>query len=53
MKLTSSMLKPAPVNVDILDGLIESLREARQQWRTLDRQGIRAVFSELQGQRRA
>ena len=51
MKLTGSTLKPSPVDVDILDGLIESLREARERWRTLDRRGIRAVFSELQGQR--
>ncbi len=51
MKPTSSTLKPSPVNVDILDGLIESLREARDRWRTLDRQGIRAVFRELQDQR--
>jgi len=49
VKPTGSTLKPSPVNVDILDGLIESLREARQRWCTLDRQGIRAVFRELQG----
>ncbi len=51
MKPTSSTLKPSPVNADILDGLIESLREARQRWRPLDRQGIRAVFRELKAQR--
>lgn len=51
MKRTSPMLKPSPVNVDILDGLVESLREARQRWQTLDRQGIRAVFRELKAQR--
>ncbi len=37
VKPTSSTLKPSPVNVDLLDGLIESLREARDRWRTLDR----------------
>ncbi len=51
MKRTGPMLKPSPVNADILDGLIESLREARQRWRKLDRQGIQAVFRELKAQR--
>ncbi len=51
MKRTGSPLEPSPANADILDGLIESLQEARERWRTLDRQGIRAVFHDLQAQR--
>ena len=35
----------------LLEGLIESLRESVGRWRTLDRQGIRAMFRELKAQR--
>jgi len=52
VKRTSSHLKPSPVDVDILDGLIESLREARRRWQRLDRENIRATFQELRKQRK-
>ena len=51
MKRTGSTLKPSQVYVDILEGLLGSLHAARKRWRTLDRQGIRAVLRELKAQR--
>ena len=51
-KCEGSTLKPSHVYVDILEGLLGSLHAARKRWRTLDRQGIRAVFRELKAQRK-
>ncbi len=51
MKGPDSSIKLSQAAETILEGLGESLRKARQRWKALDRQGIRAVFRELKAQR--